>query len=152
MPAIEAGSWFLARVQLEDASAEAAVVAADAVARSPRDSQTAQDAYAVAKQELSRSHNGEIDPATFRLSEDGTIRFTAQRTAPSLLLGHLDWAKDMMVVSAEVEAARSTAPPARPHHRTAEIPRRTHDRLHPGQPARGRAERAAKREAVGCQG
>ncbi len=105
VPAIEAGSWFLARMQLEDASAEAAVVAADEVARSPRDSQTAQDAYAVAQQELSRSHNVEIDPTTFRLSEDGTIRFTAQRNAPSLLLGHLDWTKDLMVVSADVEGS-----------------------------------------------
>ena len=104
VPAIEAGSWFLARMQLEDSAAEAAVVAADAVSRSRLDAQTAQDAFDVAHQELG-AQGVEIDPATFRLSEDGTIRFTAQRTAPSVLLGHLDWTKDLMVVSAEVEGS-----------------------------------------------
>jgi hypothetical protein len=105
VPAVEAGSWFITRVQLEDDAASAAVVAADAVERRPVNAQTAKAALEVAQQELTRTGGDEIDPASLRLFEDGTLRFTAHRSAPSLLLGHLDWAKDVMDVTAEVEGS-----------------------------------------------
>jgi hypothetical protein len=103
VPAIEAGSWFITRVQLEDDAASVAVEAADAVGRSPANSQTAKTAYEIATQELKLQGGGQIDPKTLRLFKDGTVRFTAHRAAPSLLLGHFDWGQDVMDVHVEVE-------------------------------------------------
>jgi hypothetical protein len=105
VPAVEAGSWFITKLQLEDDAAGAAVVAADAVGRDPIDARTAKTAFDVAQEDLAQRRGGEIEPATFRLFDDGTVRFTAQRSAPSPLLGHLDWTKDLMDVSAEVEGS-----------------------------------------------
>lgn len=103
VPAVETGSWFITRVQLEDDAASAAVVAADAVQGSPVSAQTAKAALVVAQQELGRSGGGAIDPASLRLFDDGTLRFTAHRSAPSLLLGRFDRTKDVMDVSVQVE-------------------------------------------------
>jgi hypothetical protein len=102
-PAIEAGSWFMARVQLDDDAANAAVTAADAVSGKPLNGQTAETAYRVASQELQASGGGEVDPRSLRLLKDGTVRFTAHRSAPSLLLGHLSWTRELMDVSVDAE-------------------------------------------------
>ena len=80
LPAIEAGSWFLTRIQLEDDAASAAVIAADEVERLPQTPDTAQTAFDIASQELARS-KAEIDPATLRLL--GGRHRPLHRTPPS---------------------------------------------------------------------
>jgi hypothetical protein len=105
LPAIEAGSWFITRVQLEDDVATVATSAADEVARQPVTADTARTAFEFAQAELAHNGGGTIDPLTFRLEQDGTVSFTAHRTAPSLTLGHLDWTKDVMGVDVTVQGS-----------------------------------------------
>jgi hypothetical protein len=127
LPAVEAGSWFLTRVQLDDDAAGAAVTAADSVGHSRFDGRAAETAYDVAEHQLERDGGGDLDRASLRLSKDGTVRFTAQRAAPSVLLGHLEWTKHLMVVSVEAQG-RSIDPadlPLVPHDLVTNLPRST---------------------------
>lgn len=104
VPAVEAGSWFITRMQLDGDASTAAREAAYAVHGLPTTAATAQDAFDVSVRVLDEAGGDSIDPATFRLFDDGTVRLTAARTAPSVLLGHLDWTRDLMQVQATVEA------------------------------------------------
>lgn len=101
---VEAGSWFITSVQLEDDATLAAVTAANEVDGLPTSAQTAATALDVAQRELTeQGAGGKIDPATLRLFEDGTVRFTAVRTAPSPVLAHIDWTKGLTEVHVDVE-------------------------------------------------
>jgi hypothetical protein len=127
VPGIEAGSWFITRVQLEDDAASVAVEAADAVGRSPANGQAAKAAYEIATHGIKLAGGGEIDAKSLRVFKDGTVRFTAHRTAPSLLLGHFDWGRDVMDVSVEVEGRSIDAAdlPLVPDNVADNIPRST---------------------------
>ena len=107
VPAAEAGSWFITRVQLEDHAHSAAVEAAYDVQGLPVTSATARTALDVAEQALQGSGGDGIDPATFRLLTDGTVTFTSHRAAPSLVLGRWSVTRDLMTVHATVAATPS---------------------------------------------
>ena len=127
LPAIEAGSWFMTRVTLDDDAARAAVTAADAVRRLPVDGESATAAYQVAWRDLQAHGGGEIDPDSLWISNDHRVRFTAYRTAPSLLLGHLSWTRALMDVRADAEGGSIDAGklPMVPDHLVDKLPRST---------------------------
>jgi len=125
LPAIEGGSWLLTKAQLDADAALAAVASADAVQGHPLNGQTARAAYQVASQELAGLGGGEIDPDSLRVLDGGKVRFTAHRRASSLLLGHLAWTRDLMVVSVGAEGRSVDAGdlPLVPDHVIDNLPR-----------------------------
>lgn len=95
--AVDGGSVLLTRLQLPDQLRTAGHVAAEAAVDQPVTRRTAQIALGAA--ELDARQHGIVVPArTFALQADGQVTLTGRRTAPTLVLRHVDALRDLAVV------------------------------------------------------
>jgi hypothetical protein len=107
VPLVEAGSWFITRVQLDSDATSAGIEAAYAVENLPVTTRSAQKAYDTAVEALASEGGDGIDPKQFRLLADGSVEFVAYRAAPSVVLAHLDLTRHLMTVQTRVTATPS---------------------------------------------
>lgn len=68
--------------------------------------QTAQEAYDSAN-EVAELHRLDIDEKSFVVRENGSVEFTARRTAPTLLFKHLPGLQDLTETTVSVSATRA---------------------------------------------
>lgn len=104
---VDAGSCSLARIQVDDSAKSAARVAVQTVSGQPVNQSTAEAAYAAAdaalpSEEESVVRDGPGSERDFRLSDNGAITLTVQRTAPTLFFQHIPALKDYTVASSTV--------------------------------------------------
>lgn len=104
---VDAGSCSLARIQVDDSAKSAARVAVQTVNGQPVNQSTAEAAYAAAdaalpSEEESVVRDGPGSEQDFRLSDNGAITLTVQRTAPTLFFQHIPALRDYTVASSTV--------------------------------------------------
>jgi hypothetical protein len=87
--AIDTGAVVLTRIKVPDDVRRAGQVAAEAVANQPATRQTAQTAFDAAQAEA-RQHGIVVTTKDFTLYPDGRVALTAGKTAPTLLLKHVE--------------------------------------------------------------
>ncbi|MBA3742085.1 hypothetical protein [Sporichthya sp.] len=104
--AADLGSVALVKVSVEDDAGEAARAGVMAIQYGQTATpQTAEIAFRAAK-EVADLHRLTIDPATFVVTADGSVRFAARRDAPTALFKHLPGLRDLTDTTVTVSAQR----------------------------------------------
>lgn len=104
VPIIEATSRAVTQMRLDESARVAAITASASIDTLPLTTVAAKRAYSVAASVLSEGGN-DIDTPSFRAFADGSVKFTAHREAPSVLLGQLGVTRQLMITSSTVTSS-----------------------------------------------